>query len=83
MYLQNGKHVDNIGKHAYIWFMTKNDAIGLFGTVKYLADALGVTRHAIYQWPDELTQDQEDRVVGAGVRLGKLPETGKPEEAAT
>lgn len=51
--------------------MTKNDAISLFGSVRGLADALDVTRQAIYQWPDNLNSNYQDRVVGAAIRLGK------------
>ena len=53
--------------------MTKREAIAMFGsTHQALADAVGVTRAAITQWPDELRVDQIDRVIGAAVRLGKL-----------
>jgi hypothetical protein len=51
--------------------MKKKDAIKLFGgRVKDLASALGVTGSAVSQWGEELTQEQEDRVIGAAVRLG-------------
>jgi predicted XRE-type DNA-binding protein len=55
--------------------MTKADAIELFGGLqKNVADALGVTPSRVSQWPDgELDQATEDRVIGAAVRLGKLP----------
>jgi UTP--glucose-1-phosphate uridylyltransferase len=60
--------------------MRKSDAIALFGrTHQDLADAVGVTRSAISQWPDELTREQADRVIGAAVRLGRWP----PAQAAT
>ncbi len=32
--------------------MTKQEAIELFGTIRKLADALGVTEQAIYAWGD-------------------------------
>ena len=51
--------------------MKKQKAIDLFDTVGALAAALGVTPQAIYQWPDTLSREQEDRVIGAAVRLGK------------
>ena len=51
--------------------MTKNEAADLFGNKTRLAAAVGVTKSAISQWPDVLTQEQRDRVVGAAVRLGK------------
>ena len=61
--------------------MTKIEAISLFGTVKELALAIKVTRHAVYQWPDELPQPTTDRVMGAAYRLGKLKDE-KNEAAA-
>lgn len=32
--------------------VTKKQAIEAYGSVAGLADALGITRSAIYQWPD-------------------------------
>lgn len=59
--------------------MTKSDAIAIFGTtVTELARALGITRSAVSQWNDVLRQDQEDRVIGAAVRLGKLSAVEAP-----
>lgn len=53
--------------------MTKDNAIRFFGTtVTELAAAVGVTRSAVSQWPEELRPWQVDRVLGAAVRLGKL-----------
>ncbi len=53
--------------------MTKNEAIKIFGTrQRDLADALGVTEGRISQLPDVLKPDQEDRVLGAALRLGRL-----------
>ncbi|MBU9579588.1 Cro/Cl family transcriptional regulator [Ralstonia mannitolilytica] len=51
--------------------MTKKEAIGIFGSGAALGRALGVSRAAIWQWPDELDQKQTDTVVGAAIRLGK------------
>ncbi|MCG7985034.1 MAG: Cro/CI family transcriptional regulator [Candidatus Thiodiazotropha lotti] len=53
--------------------MTKQEAITLFNGVPGLAKAIGTTRQAIYQWPDDLDQAKTDRVNGAAFRLGKLP----------
>ena len=50
--------------------MTKAQAIKLFGHRKELQDALGITRQALDQWPDKLTQKQADWVAGAALRLG-------------
>jgi len=35
---------------------------------------LGLTRSRVAQWPDVLTLAQEDRVLGAALRLGKIQE---------
>lgn len=59
---------DAIGDH-----MTKKEAAELFGNYAKLARALGITKSAISGWPDDLRQDQIDRVVGAAIRLGKRP----------
>lgn len=53
--------------------MKKSDAIEIFKTQAELARALGITRAAIHQWPDELTQRQSDEVTGAALRLGLIP----------
>jgi predicted transcriptional regulator len=54
--------------------MTRSEAIRLFGSRQQdLADALGITRSAVAQWDEQLTQERIDRVIGAAVRLGKLP----------
>lgn len=59
--------------------MTKKEAIALFGsTAASLAAALGITPSAVSQWNDVLRQDQEDRVIGAAVRLGKLSAAEAP-----
>ena len=52
--------------------MRKIDAIRLFGSQSRLADALGVGRSAVSQWPDDLLQRQTDQVTGAAMRLGLL-----------
>ena len=53
--------------------MTKQDAIRLFGATEAdLARALGITRSAVNQWPDELPQHLQDRVNGVALRKGRL-----------
>ena len=53
--------------------MTKQEAADIFGGVHAdLARALDMTRGGISQWPDELTEAQTDRVLGAAIRLGKV-----------
>ena len=48
--------------------MTKQEAINLFGSKVALQHALGCTRQLLHGWKDELTQAQEDRVLGAALR---------------
>lgn len=61
--------------------MTKTQAIRIFGSVPELAAAIGITRHAVYQWPDTLPQSTADRVVGAALRMGRdIPSLPKGEK---
>lgn len=50
--------------------MKKQDAIKLFGsTLTDLGNALGGKgKSAISQWPNELTEDQKNMVIGAAIR---------------
>lgn len=57
-------------------FMTKKQAIDLFGSGAELGRAVGLSRGRISQWPDELDQKQTDTVVGAAIRLGKALPAG-------
>jgi transcriptional repressor of cell division inhibition gene dicB len=65
--------------------LTKQQAIAMFGDGVRMAEALGVTKGAISQWPEELDQGKTDRVIGALVRLGKPVPDGfvPPVEQAT
>jgi DNA-binding transcriptional regulator YdaS (Cro superfamily) len=45
-----------------------------------MAEALGITRSAVAQWPDPLRPRQVHEVLGAAVRLGRLRLA--PEDAA-
>ncbi len=51
--------------------MTKSNAVYFFGSNVRLADAMRVSRQAITNWPDELTNDLELKVIGAAVRSGR------------
>ena len=52
--------------------MTKQNAIDLFGKgLKPLGLAVRRKSSALSQWPDVLTDDQRDLVIGAAVRLKK------------
>ena len=51
--------------------MKKQDVINLYGGNRSLtARSIGISRQALYQWPDELSIEQQDRVVGSCLRLG-------------
>lgn len=58
--------------HNMITIRTKQDAINLFNSQKELGDALGISKSAVSQWPDILTQRQINEVVGAAIRAGKI-----------
>jgi len=47
---------------------TKSEAIEIFGSSAALSRALGITKSAVGQWPEELNQRQVNEVVGAAVR---------------
>ena len=49
---------------------TKSQAVNIFQTATALANALGITKSAIGQWKDELTERQINEVTGAAIRLG-------------
>ena len=62
--------------------MTKKEAIdALGGTHALAAQAIGVSRPAIYRWPDLLTPRIQDRVVAAQLRLAQAKKR-KPMAAA-
>ena len=49
--------------------MTKQEAINLFGGKSQLIEALGCSRQMIFDWNNELTKPQSDRVIGAAFRV--------------
>ncbi|MGS0980994.1 Cro/CI family transcriptional regulator [Burkholderia glumae] len=51
--------------------LTKEQAVGIFGTQAELARALGISRSAVSQWGDSLDQQRTDMVIGAAVRVGR------------
>lgn len=58
--------------------MKKNTAIEIFGSGAQLARSIGVTRGAVWLWPETLTIRQQDEVIGAAIRLNKItPEQAK------
>ena len=52
--------------------MKKDFAISIFGSGVSLAKAIGLGKSAISMWPNELTTRQQDEVIGAAIRLGKI-----------
>lgn len=63
--------------------MKKAEAIQLLGgTVSAVAKATGITYQAVRQWPEELPQRIEDRVIAALYRQRALPKRkGAPAKA--
>lgn len=58
--------------------MNKKTASFIFGSAARLSRALGISKAAVSLWPETLTQRQQDEVIGAALRLGKLtPEQAK------
>ncbi len=56
---------------AKLLAMKKSEAIKIFGGKSIdLAKALGRHKSAISQWPENLTNDQVNMVIGAAVRSG-------------
>lgn len=52
--------------------MEKQTAINLLGgTAKKAAQAMGCTVQAIYMWPDPLTKNRADRVLGVVGQMKK------------
>ena len=56
-----------------ITIKTKRQAFDIFGGRQGLMDALGCTRQAIDQIPQYLSKRRQDQLLGAAVRLGKIP----------
>lgn len=58
--------------------MKRDEAALFFGNLVLLGRALGISPSAISQWPETLTIRQQDEVIGAAIRLGKItPERAK------
>lgn len=56
--------------------MTKSEVIKFFDNkVGEVAKAVGTSGSAVSQWPEDINQATQDRVIGAIIRLGKkVPE---------
>lgn len=57
---------------CFTFIMTKTEAFQIFKSYTAMAQALGVTKSAVSQWPEDLDQAQTDRVIGAALRLGLI-----------
>ena len=64
--------------------MDKEKALSLLGGAAEAADAIGISRQAIVQWPDVLPARIADRVIAACVRSGIAipPELARPTKEA-
>ena len=54
--------------------MDKNTVIEIFGGIPNLARELGISQQAVYQWPDRLSERQEDRIIRLAWRTNRLPD---------
>ncbi|WP_302945262.1 hypothetical protein [Turicimonas muris] len=52
--------------------MDKKTATSLFGSGAALGRALGISKAAIGNWHENLSQRQQDEVIGAAIRLNKI-----------
>lgn len=53
--------------------ISKAQAADLFGgTLTSLARALGITKQAINNWPDQLSDRQTNEVIGAALMQGRI-----------
>jgi hypothetical protein len=52
--------------------MDKNTIIEIFGGIPSLARELGISQQAVYQWPDRLSERQEDRIIRLAWRTNRL-----------
>ena len=60
--------------------MKKSEAKDLFGgRYARLAEALGLGRAAISEWPEELTTRQTHEIIGAAVLSGRIKGARLPE----
>ena len=54
--------------------MDKNTVIEIFGGIPALARELGISQQAVYEWPDRLSERQEDRIIRLAWRTNRLPD---------
>ncbi|MDL4862952.1 Cro/CI family transcriptional regulator [Halomonas elongata] len=59
--------------------MTKSEAIKHFGSIQAVADALGITHGAVWQWPENLPIDRQAQIeiLTGGALLADVPGRGQ------
>lgn len=59
--------------------MNKSDVITHFGTLQSVAEALGITHGAVWQWPDDLPTDRQAQIeiLTGGALKADMPLRGK------
>ena len=64
--------------------MKKSDAIKHFGSQRAIADALGITPGAVWQWEEDLPPDRQAllEILTSGALEADVPERGKFKRAA-
>lgn len=55
--------------------MTKNKALEMFGSSAKMADALGVTRSTVSNWPENLPRRLCNEIIGAALQTKGLAVT--------
>jgi len=58
--------------------MKKEELLKRFGGPSALARETGISRQAIYKWPEELTDTVLDRLIGWAWRTGNLKKFDPP-----
>lgn len=64
--------------------MRKSDVVKHFGTQQAVANALGITNGAVWQWREELPTDRQAQLelITGGALKASLPNRGKFKKAA-
>lgn len=59
--------------------MKKSDVVSHFGSMQNVADALGITHGAVWQWPEELSPSRQAEIelMTGGVLKARIPNRGK------
>jgi hypothetical protein len=60
--------------------MDKDLILRIFGGTTGLARSIGISRQAVAQWPERLTDRMQERVIAAAWKSGKLNEIPPPSQ---